>query len=113
MKAAVYPPLILLIRTVRLANGPFEAILSAIIHPNSKADPAQRLLTLLVVLDDRPGWSQGLGKNGSAHLAKVNMLGENLVAAMQKFGLKEGMTTLLQVMIERCVDIRKVFRLLT
>jgi len=102
MQAAVYSPLILLTRIVRLADGPFLALLSAIISPTSKAAPAQRLLTLLVVLDDRPGWDQGLGENGSQCLARVKIFGENLVAAMERFGFEEGLKTVLKVLVERC-----------
>ena len=101
VKAAVYPPLILLTRIIRLADEPFLALLSAIISPYGKADPCQRLLTLLVVLDDRSGWEQGLGDEGSSCLAKVKMLGQNLAAAMERFGFEEGMKTVLKVMIER------------
>lgn len=104
MQAAVFPPLILLTRTVRLADEPFLALLSAVTSPIAKADSAQRLLTLLVMLDNRPGWSKGLGENGPHHLTRVTALGQSLVAAMEKYGFEEGVRTILGVMIERSVS---------
>ena len=41
------------------------------------------------------------------------MLGQNLVAAMDRFGFEEGMTSVLQVLVERSVESRKDLRLLT
>ncbi len=100
----MFPPLILLTKTVRLADEAFSSMLSAIINPVANADSAHRLLTLLVVLDDRPGWSGGLGKNGMQSLISVKKLGPNLIAAMEKYGFEEGMKTTLSVLIERYVS---------
>jgi U3 small nucleolar RNA-associated protein 10 len=79
-QAAVYPPLVLLTRSIRLADEPFLAILTALLTPSSGANPSQRLLTLLVILNDRSGWDQGLGEEGSERLAGMKRLGETVVA---------------------------------
>ncbi len=99
-QAAVYAPLILLTRTVRLADGPLLALLSAVVNPSNKADPAQRLLTLLMILDNRPGWTQGLGPDGASCLIRIKMLGQNLVAAMDRYGFEKGMETVFKLLIE-------------
>lgn len=69
--------------------------------PATGADPAQRVLTLLVILSGRPEWTQGLGQHGSDWLAKISDLGNLLVTAMEKYGLEEGVRILIPVMLEK------------
>lgn len=97
----MYPPLILLTRSVRLADGPFLAILSALITPATGAVPTQRVLTLLVLLNDRKGWNQGLGVDGAQNLAKIKMLGETLEVAMGKYGFEEALRVVLGILLDR------------
>ena len=97
----MYPPLILLTRSIRLADEPLHAILSALLTPNNGADPSHRVLTLLVILDERPGWTSGLGENGSTHLAEIQKLGKILVTAMGKYDFKEAVKVISEVMLDQ------------
>lgn len=100
VNAAVYPPLVLLTRTVRLADAPFAAILEALLTPSTGAAPSQRVLTLLVLLDARKGWQQGLGADAPARLATIPQLGDLLVAAMEKYGFENAMQVIMSVLID-------------
>lgn len=99
VNAAVYPPLVLLSRSVRLADGPFAAVVEALLTPATGANPSQRVLTLLVLLDQRKGW-QGLGEDAPARLAKIPQIGELLVAAMEKYGFEAALQTVVGALIE-------------
>lgn len=100
VNAAVYPPLVLLARSVRLADAPFAAILEALLTPSTGAAPSQRVLTLLVLLDARKGWDQGLGADAPARLATIPQLGDLLVAAMEKYGFENAMQVIMSVLID-------------
>jgi U3 small nucleolar RNA-associated protein 10 len=99
VNAAVYPPLVLLARCVRLADAPFAAVVEALVTPGTGANPSQRILTLLVLLDPRKGW-EGLGEGAPAALAKVPQLGELLVAAMQKYGFENAVSVIVAALAE-------------
>ncbi|WWD20373.1 hypothetical protein CI109_104849 [Kwoniella shandongensis] len=101
VNAAVYPPLVLLTRSITIADGPFQAIVSSLLTPSSLANPSQRMLTLLVILNDRPTWNSGLGVDAPVHLAKIKQLGEILVAAMEKYGFETALKTVVSVLLER------------
>ncbi|WVN90881.1 uncharacterized protein L203_106124 [Cryptococcus depauperatus CBS 7841] len=101
VNAAVYPPLVLLTRTVTLADEPFAAIVSSLLTPETGANPSQRLLTLLVVLNDRPDWISNLDESASVNLAKVKQSGEILVAAMEKYGFESALKAIIDVMMKR------------
>ena len=103
VQAAVYPPLILLTRTVRLADEPFLAILSALLTPGTGAIGTQRILTLLVLLNDRKGWTRGLGDKAAEHLAQVKLLGDTLLAAMGKYGFENATGVVVGSMLDRYV----------
>lgn len=90
-------------RSIRLADGPFLAIVSSIITPNTGANPAQRLLTLLVILNDRKEWKGGLGEEASERLGKIKMLGQTLQAAMLKYGFENALSVILPIMAQRFV----------
>lgn len=100
-QAAVYPPLVLLTRSIRLADGPFLALVSSLLTPSTGANPAQRILTLLVILDDRKAWTGGLGENASENLSKVKLLGETLAAVMSTYGFTTALPIVLTEMIKR------------
>lgn len=100
-QAAVYPPLVLLTRSVTLADGPFQAIVSSLLTPSSYANPSQRVLTLLVILNDRPSWTGGLGDDAPVQLVKIKELGEILVAAMEKYGFEFAIKIVVSVLLER------------
>ena len=99
----MYPPLILLARTVRLADEVFLAILEAIITPNTGADAPQRILTLLVLLQDHGHWTSGLGSRGTDNLSKIKQLGQILLAAKARYGFEKGLSLVIQVMASRWV----------
>ena len=65
--------------------------------PKTGADASQRILTLLVMLQDRGDWYMGLGEKAAARLAKVPHLADILVAAMGKYGFGSAMRTVLQL----------------
>ncbi|WVQ95966.1 hypothetical protein IAU59_003065 [Kwoniella sp. CBS 9459] len=100
VNAAVYPPLVLLTRSVTIVDEAFLAVVSALITPTSGADASQRILTLLVLLNDRPRWSGGLGTDASKNLAKVKQLGDILVAATEKYGLDAALRVVLEVLLQ-------------
>lgn len=102
-QAAVYPPLILLTRTIRLADGPFLAVLSALLTPSTGADPAQSVLTLLFLLNGRSDWRGGLGDDASAHLAQVKDLGNLLVSGIVKYNFEDAVRVVVEVLLERWV----------
>ena len=54
-----------------------------------------------MILNDRPGLTQGLGDSASQDLSKIKLLGENLVAAMQKYGFEEAMKVVLRILLEK------------
>ncbi|KAK8849743.1 hypothetical protein IAR55_005078 [Kwoniella newhampshirensis] len=101
VNAAVYPPLVLLTRSVSLADGPFQAIVSSLLTPSTGANSSQRMLTLLVILNDRSTWDGGLGENGTMNLSKIKQLGEILMAAMEKYGFESALKTVVSVMLEK------------
>ncbi|WVQ66419.1 uncharacterized protein L199_004599 [Kwoniella botswanensis] len=100
VNAAVYPPLVLLTRSITLTDEAFHAIVSSILTPNSGANASQRILTLLVILNDRPGYSCGLGDNASQSLSKVKQLDQILVAALDKYKFETAMNTVASVILE-------------
>ncbi|WRT69783.1 uncharacterized protein IL334_006774 [Kwoniella shivajii] len=100
VSAAVYPPLVLLTRSVTLAEEAFQAILYALLTPSSGANPSQRMLTLLVTLNDRPGYNGGLGENAAEHLSKVKQLDHILIAAMEKYGFEASLKVVFGTMLE-------------
>lgn len=100
VNAAVYPPLVLLTRSVRLADAPFAAIVEALLTPSTGASPSQRVLTLLALLDARKGWDQGLGADAPARLDTIPQLGDLLVAAMEKYGFENAMQVIVSVLID-------------
>ncbi|BEI90452.1 uncharacterized protein CcaverHIS019_0305220 [Cutaneotrichosporon cavernicola] len=90
VNAAVYAPLVLLTRTVYLAEAPFAAIADALLTPATGADSGQRLLTTLVVLDQRKSFA-GFSHGAAAHLTSIPQLGGLLIAAMEKYGFETAM----------------------
>lgn len=84
-----------------MADEPFLAILSALITPGTGAIGTQRVLTLLVLLNDRKGWAKGLGNKAAEHLAQVKILGDTLLAAMGKYGFEDAVGTVVGVMLDR------------
>lgn len=100
VSAAVYPPLVLLARCVRLADAPFAAVIEALLTPGTGANPSQRVLTLLVLLDQRKGWEGGMGQDAAARLVKISQLGELLVAAMQKYGFETAIQVVVAALTE-------------
>jgi U3 small nucleolar RNA-associated protein 10 len=92
---------VLLTRTIRLADEPFLAILSALITPDTGANPSQRVLTLLVILNDCTGWTRGLGDEAPRNLAKVEQIGEILTASMEKYGFEGAIAAIITAMSER------------
>ncbi|WVF68418.1 hypothetical protein IAT40_003183 [Kwoniella sp. CBS 6097] len=101
VNAAVYPPLVLLTRSVTLVDEAFAAIVSALITPSSGADASQRILTLLVILNDRPRWSGGLGSYASKNLAKIKQLGDILVAATEKYGFDAALKVVSETLLQQ------------
>lgn len=101
VNAAVYPPLILLTRSVHLADEPFSELLSSLLTPASGADVSQRILTLLVVLNDRKDWQGGLGEDAAARLAQYKEIAGLLTAAMEKYDFTNALSVLFSVMAER------------
>ncbi|WVQ84520.1 hypothetical protein IAT38_006674 [Cryptococcus sp. DSM 104549] len=104
VNAAVYPPLVLLTRSVNLADAPFRALAEALLTPGTLANPSQRMLTLLVILNDRAATSSStgpadLGEHATVHLAKVKQLGEILVAAMEKYGFERAVAIIVGAML--------------
>jgi U3 small nucleolar RNA-associated protein 10 len=69
--------------------------------PLTGANPAQRTLTLLVLLDDRKGWTGGLGEQAPESLAKVKLLGETLAAVMATYGFASALPVLVAEMMKR------------
>lgn len=100
-QAAVYPPLVLLTRTVPLADEPFLAIVSSLLTPGTGSNPSQRMLTLLVILNDRHIWPLGLGEHATENLAKISQLGEILVAAMDKYRFEKALNIVVKSMLEK------------
>ncbi|TXT12979.1 hypothetical protein VHUM_01380 [Vanrija humicola] len=100
VNAAIYPPLVLLTRTVQLSDPAFLAIIESLLTPNSGANPSQRLLTLLVILDQRKGWEGGLGEDAAANLAKIPQIGDLLVAAIDKYGFVEATKAVVAALVE-------------
>lgn len=100
-QAAVYPPLVLLTRTVPLADEPFLAIASSLFTPGTGSNPSQRMLTLLVILNDRHIWPLGLGEHATENLAKISQLGEILVAAMDKYRFEKALNIVVKSMLEK------------
>lgn len=96
----MYPPLILLGRSVRLADGPFQALLSALLTPSSGAEPTQRILTLLFLLNERPDWAGGLGENANARLCKIKRLDTILLGAMGKYGFAPAMPVIVDALMD-------------
>lgn len=96
----MYPPLILLTRSTYLADEPFSAILTALLTDDSGADASQRLLTLLVILNDRTGWDQGLDSEAVEALARVPGLESLLLAAMERYDFTQALSVLLSEMVK-------------
>lgn len=90
VNAAVYPPLVLLTRTVYLADAPFGVLADALLTPATGADPSQRLLTTLVVLDQRKNFT-GFSEDAAKRLNFIPQLGGLLIAAMEKYGFETAM----------------------
>lgn len=88
-------------RSVRLADGPFAALVSALTNPEAGANTSQRLLTLLVVLNDRPDWTGGLGDNAAEKLSKIALLGETVKAAMDKYGFEAAVSVVVEALCQR------------
>ncbi|WVQ74325.1 U3 small nucleolar RNA-associated protein 10 [Cryptococcus sp. DSM 104548] len=101
VNAAIYPPLVLLTRAEHLADEPFAAILSSLLTPATGANASQRMLTLLLILNDRPNWALGLGPQASESLVKVRHLDQILVAAMDKYGFESAMMVVLASLLEQ------------
>ncbi|ORY34663.1 U3 small nucleolar RNA-associated protein 10 [Naematelia encephala] len=102
VNAAVYPPLVLLSRTVQLADAPFAALLGALITPKTGAHPSQRILTTLIILEGRPGWNGGWANEEAAiALATVPDLGRVLVAAMGKYDFDSAVKVVLDAMLDK------------
>lgn len=99
-QAAVYPPLILLSRSVRLADGPFLALLSALLTPSSGAQPSQRGLTLLFLLNERKDWDQGLGEGGCARLCKIKGLGKLLIGALDQYNFTDAVRIVTRTLLD-------------
>lgn len=59
------------------------------------------MLTLLVILNDRPVWSLGLGEHATENLAKVSQLGGILVAAMNKYKFEKALNIVVKSMLEK------------
>ena len=97
----MYPPLILLTRSVHLADEPFLEILSSLLTPTSGADTSQRILTLLVVLNDRKDWQGGLGEDGAARLVQHQELAGLLTASMEKYDFTYALSVIFSVMAQR------------
>ncbi|RXK39692.1 hypothetical protein M231_03047 [Tremella mesenterica] len=97
--AAVYPPLLLLCRTVRLADEPFLAILEALITPDSGANPSHRVLTLMVLLEDRKALTGGMGEKAGANLSRIEKLGQILIAATEKYSLSSALTIIVSSLV--------------
>ncbi|KAL7425209.1 snoRNA-binding rRNA-processing protein utp10 [Cryptotrichosporon argae] len=100
VNAAVYPPLVLMTRSTTLADAPFAAILSALITPGTGAEPAQRVLTLLVLLSQRRASSSGLGEHAAKHLLKIPNLANLLISALEKYALEDGVKIVVGAMAE-------------
>lgn len=100
VNAAVYPPLVLLTRSIKLSDAAFSAVLEALLTPNTGAEPSQRVLTLLVILDGRKGWTKGLGKDAAKNLATIPQLGQLLVAGMEKYGLEAAVQTVMWSLLQ-------------
>ena len=96
----MYPPLILIARSVRLADGPFLALLSALLTPSSGAEPTQRVLTLLFLLNERPDWDGGLGEKACARLCKIKRLGTIMLGAMEKYGFAPAMPVIVDALLD-------------
>jgi U3 small nucleolar RNA-associated protein 10 len=96
----VYPPLILLLRSVRLADGPLLALLSALLSPSSGAEPTQRILTLLFILNDRQDWEGGLGQRACARLCKIKSLGNILISAIERFGFEDSVRVVVDALLD-------------
>lgn len=64
------------------------------------------MLTLLVLLNDRPGWTEGLGANAAVKLQSVDDLGPLLIAAMQKYGFEQALKAILPALMQRSVKSR-------
>lgn len=96
----MYPPLILLTRSIRLAEGPFEALLSALLTPTTGAEPSQRILTILFMLNERPDWSKGMGQAGCARLCKVAGIENLLINAMEKYHFTAAVKVVTGVLLE-------------
>ncbi|TYJ57970.1 U3 small nucleolar RNA-associated protein 10 [Cryptococcus floricola] len=101
VNAAIYPPLVLLTRAEHLADEPFAAILSSLLTPATGANASQRMLTLLLILNDRSNWALGLGPQASENLVKVRHLDQILVAAMDKYGFENALKVLLASLLEK------------
>jgi U3 small nucleolar RNA-associated protein 10 len=92
---------VLLTRTVQLADEPFLAILEALLAPDSGANSSQRLLTLLVILNDRKGWTSGLGENAAEHLSYIPRLSDLLIVVMGKYDLEDAIAIVVSALAER------------
>ena len=92
--------MILLARSVRLADGPFLALVSALLTPSSGAEPTQRILTLLFLLNERPDWEGGLGEKGCARLCKIKRLGTILIGAMEKYGFANAFPVIVNALLD-------------
>jgi U3 small nucleolar RNA-associated protein 10 len=103
IQAAVYPPLVLLTRTIRLGDAPFLAILTALLNPNTDAAPSQRLLTLMVLLEDRKEWTGGLGENALDKIMQIERVSEYLLLAVQQYTFENALRPLLGVLLEQYV----------
>nr|XP_019009268.1 uncharacterized protein I206_05916 [Kwoniella pini CBS 10737]OCF48049.1 hypothetical protein I206_05916 [Kwoniella pini CBS 10737] len=100
VNAAVYPPLVLLTRSVYLTDEAFHALVSSLLTSTSGANSSQRILTLLVILNDRPGYAAGLGEHAAENLSKIKQLDQILVAAMERYGFETALKTVVAVILE-------------
>lgn len=112
VNAAVYPPLVLLSRSIKLSDAPFAAVVEALLTPNTGAEPSQRVLTLLVLLDGRKGWNKGLGSAAASNLAEIPQLGQLLVAAMEKYGFETALQTIMRALLQDVVVSRETLTIL-
>jgi U3 small nucleolar RNA-associated protein 10 len=68
--------------------------------PSSGADTSQRILTLLVVLNDRKDWQGGLGEDGADRLSQYKELPGLLTASMEKYDFNHALSVVFRVMAQ-------------
>ncbi|CAK9783229.1 hypothetical protein CC85DRAFT_281973 [Cutaneotrichosporon oleaginosum] len=111
INAAVYAPLVLLTRTVYLADAPFAAIADALLTPATGADPGQQLLTIIVVLDQRKSFT-GFSDGAAARFMSIPQLSGLLIAAMEKYGFETAMQAIVSALGDDIAESKDVLRTL-